>query len=653
MSRAAHVHEIWAASEIERLRDILQRLEEDNRQCNLLTIESRWKHWLYFVKETKRLEQEEQQRMKVIEILRQPNRCHRSAMERETIRRFLTTNLTCLPRSLTSSELDKISNEIDWTPLIGRSVLFLQGDFGNVYYMIGKGSVGLYLEPSKDREMTIAREFGHLRGQPFKGTDDDLLRLGNNIFNLPVSPAHRCDLRVDTDPSLLSLSFSLSLSHTHTHNLYQKGAGFGEYAILASTNKIRSCAAVALDEDSMLFIMHAETYNEVLRHHHYRQKQLSSATSLLQELPLFKTHNYSKIASLAYTMKSQTYSSGVTLARSGEVINNVLVIASGQVKVFATPKDMQSSLLPRDSHHHHIINGNLNSNNNHKDEELSALSESQKLIQKRIPKLAVALLGRGTIIGESEVAQGIRNFHMTYETSAAATEILEMPATVFKESINESEFKQSTLFKALEGLNEEKEHTRAGRLTRAYDVMKRMMEGDSKQIKKKEQLLSILPTVIDPLSGAGGTNNKNMNSLSVGFGNSNTARARRDQLAASGAYSLEDAEKVQRRSSTAVPFSGHTVGVTGSGGVVLQGKKKNHQEIAGLLASSATVRAAATSTAVHDSVSMHSITTSSSRSFAQQHPPPLQQQQSPKKPGPSAASPRSLKLMDGSSFRVK
>lgn len=205
-------------------------------------------------------------------------------------------------------------------------------------------------------------------------------------------------------------------------------------------------------------------------------------------------------------MKSQTYSSGTTLVRSGDLINNVLLISSGQVKVFAPPnKDILGS-------HGHAL----------------------KVVEKRIPKLAVAMLGRGQIIGEVEIHKGHRLFQMTYETSAASTEILEMPATVFKESIGGSEFRQSTLYKSIEGLNEEKELTRAGRLSRAYDVMKKMMEGESKQLKMKEDLLSILPNIIDPALGCTSSP-------------TSSVKAKREQLLISGMYDSGNAIQVPRR----------------------------------------------------------------------------------------------------------
>ena len=212
--------------------------------------------------------------------------------------------------------------------------------------------------------------------------------------------------------------------------------------------------------------MHAETYNTVLRQHHYRQKQLSSATALLQELPLFRHHNYSKVASVAYTMRSQTYSNQSLIIAYGSIINNVMLIASGQVKVYAAP----------------TIEAQGNA----------------KLLQKRIPKLAIALLGRGQIIGEMEVQKGLTSFQLTYESGAAGTEVLEMPVIVFKESITTGGLTQSMMYKSIEDMNITKEQRRVGRMSRAYDAMKNMMNNESKAIQSKDQLVRTLPVLLDP-----------------------------------------------------------------------------------------------------------------------------------------------------------
>lgn len=425
--------------------------------------------WTNYSQQMKKVAAELEHRNQVINVLKNSNRGQRSTMEKEILRRYVTQHMTCIPKGISFSEMDTLCNEVDWYPVIGRSIVFLQGDFGNVYYMIAAGSVGLYLEPSKDREMIIAREYGNFRGQPYPGTDEDLKGLGINILNL------------------------------------SKGAGFGEYAILATTNKIRSCAVVSRDADSFLMIMHADTYNSVLRQHHYRQKQLSSATALLSELPLFKHLNYSKIASIAYTMKSQTYSSGSTIVKAGQVINNVMLIVSGEIKVFASAADAAaldnslkqkkfSGIRPPEestSSAQQVIPAS---------KSLLATYETSvnKMIAKRIPRLAVSILGRGQIIGEMEVHRGQRTFEMTYESCAAGTEVLEIPATVFKENITSFDFKRSANYRNIEMMNQEKEDRKNGRMHRAYTAMRKMMEGPSKEEKVKEQLLTVLPQILDP-----------------------------------------------------------------------------------------------------------------------------------------------------------
>lgn len=181
------MHELFSPSDREYLRQIMVNRVEKQKEYDMKSVKLLFSKWLEHNEHVKRMIQEEEQRQKVVEILRTSRRGQRSTMEKETIRRFLVSSLTCLPKTISFSEMDKLCNEIDWFPLIGRSILFLQGDFGNVYYMVAKGTVGLYLEPSKDREMAIAREFGASRGHPFLGSDEDLKKLGNNIFNLAVS----------------------------------------------------------------------------------------------------------------------------------------------------------------------------------------------------------------------------------------------------------------------------------------------------------------------------------------------------------------------------------------------------------------------------------------------------------------------------------
>ena len=275
-----------------------------------------------------------------------------------------------------------------------------------------------------------------------------------------------------------------------------------------------------MDEDSLLFIMHADTYNAVLRQHHYRQKQLSSATALLSQLPLFKGFTYSKIASLAYTMKSQTYTGQSTIVSRGQVINNVILIVSGEVKVYAEPHSNTSGAAS---------GGTVN-------------DEVSRIIEKRIPRLAVSLLGKGQIIGEMEMQRSLRTFQLTYVAGSAVTEVLEMPATVFKESVCNYDNKQTENYKEIERENNEKGTERSTRIARAYEAMKGMMGGSTREVKSKDELMSVLPILVDPIA---------RDSSSV-MGAATTSSA---VMTARGHYHDSDRPKVIRKLSFGVTLS--------------------------------------------------------------------------------------------------
>jgi hypothetical protein len=187
MLRASYLHDLWVLKDQLTLKKVAKKLNEEQETFDVAMATNAFAHWHAITLEERKRKLETDQKDRFVDILRNSKRCHRSTMEKEEIRRFIVSNLTCIPKSINFSEMDTLCNELDWLPYIGRSILFLQGDFGNCYYMIASGRVGLYLEPSKDREMVIAREFGHLRSQPFEGTEEDLARLGGNIVNLSVS----------------------------------------------------------------------------------------------------------------------------------------------------------------------------------------------------------------------------------------------------------------------------------------------------------------------------------------------------------------------------------------------------------------------------------------------------------------------------------
>ncbi len=123
---------------------------------------------------------------------------------------------------MSSQELETLSNEIDWVACHGSSLLFLQGDYGPVFYMIAHGTVELYLESSKEKEMSNCRQYGAYRGK------------------------------------FIEMSVCSNFGR-HVATL-RKGQGFGELAILSTTHKFRGATAVASDDKSLMFVVHTETY---------------------------------------------------------------------------------------------------------------------------------------------------------------------------------------------------------------------------------------------------------------------------------------------------------------------------------------------------------------------------------------------------------
>lgn len=265
---------------------------------------SRWRDNIHYLRQVENDEKAANSLWEARQVMRTSIRGERTMTEQETIGKFLNT-ITCIPK-LSANDMSLLSNNIECLDCTGRTLIFLQGDFGACFYIIASGTIDLYLESSKDKEMSNCRNFGVFRGCKF-----DLEKcssLGRHIATL------------------------------------RAGQGFGEYAILSSTHKFRGASAVASDDIcTMLFIVNADTYNSTLRKHHFRQQQMSSAVALLKELPIFNFQSSAKIAQFAYNLQCQTYTSGTVIAKSRKMIRTLFLINSGSVKVVVTNAGMSGS----------------------------------------------------------------------------------------------------------------------------------------------------------------------------------------------------------------------------------------------------------------------------------------------------------------------
>lgn len=408
--------------------------------------------WKKFVNECRQSDLSQKLTNQAIDVMKHSIRKQRTAHEKDILKKFITAHLTCVPSDkLNASDMERLCNEVDWNPLVGKSIIFLQGDFGNVYYMIAKGSVSLYLEPSKDKEMQIAREFANHRGQFFSASEEECLKLGNLIFTLPA------------------------------------GSGFGEYAILNTTQKLRSCTAVANDESSILLVLHADTYDAVLRKFHTRQRQLNLARSLLTELPLFSHAGFSKISSIAYTLKCQIFTCKSFLGKTGNTIACVYLIISGEVKVISKQKITF--------------------------DQTGFKSENSVSLERNLPSLAYSQIGRGFIIGEMELYKGSETYLMDYIVTSAECEVFEMPLDVYRDFLTSTETKEFRLFNRIEHAIVERDQRHQSRINRASAAMKLMVVNKIEEIEAKNILMGILPSLItNNAAEVGGGHGINANS---------------------------------------------------------------------------------------------------------------------------------------------
>eukprot|EP00602_Paraphysomonas_sp_CaronLab_P004989 CAMPEP_0185029088 /NCGR_PEP_ID=MMETSP1103-20130426/15187_1 /TAXON_ID=36769 /ORGANISM="Paraphysomonas bandaiensis, Strain Caron Lab Isolate" /LENGTH=714 /DNA_ID=CAMNT_0027563705 /DNA_START=122 /DNA_END=2266 /DNA_ORIENTATION=+ len=258
---------------------------------------------------------------------------------------------------MSQGDMDQLCNEIDWVACYGRSLIFLQGDFGSCYYIIAQGTVDLYIESSKENEMTNCRLYGDLRGKNIN--EEDCCDLGKRIATLT------------------------------------EGKGFGELAILSATHQFRGATAVASDDQSLLLVLHASTYNAVFRRHHFKQQQLSSAMQLLREIPALKWYSLTKCQQMCYKLTSRSYSNRCVIAKAGQPVKSVFIINTGLVKAVHTnrkPSSTEPASPP------------------------SGVEEVQTSSRMTGAPLYVVEHGRGQLIGQWEVLQGLDKFQMTYVT---------------------------------------------------------------------------------------------------------------------------------------------------------------------------------------------------------------------------------------------
>lgn len=151
----------------------------------------------------------------------------------------------------------------------------------------------------------------------------------------------------------------------------------------------------------------------------------------------------------------QTYIRHEVLAREGSVINNLLLVLSGEVKVFSTRWCDQAATAASAT----TIT-------------TSATAIGSYKANKRLSKIAISILGRGQLIGESEVLQDYSSFEFTYESASASAEVLAIPRRVFVEALNLQGIRNTAMYKDIEATHGMMQIRLFERADRAYEAMK-------------------------------------------------------------------------------------------------------------------------------------------------------------------------------------
>ena len=90
------------------------------------------------------------------------------------LKRFFSEHLPDFHHALSPTSLFEICSEIEWVTPANNSILFLQQDEGNCFYVVVHGGVNLYFEEDKGREAVMRKRFGPSVGTTFRGTEKSL-----------------------------------------------------------------------------------------------------------------------------------------------------------------------------------------------------------------------------------------------------------------------------------------------------------------------------------------------------------------------------------------------------------------------------------------------------------------------------------------------
>ena len=91
-----------------------------------------WQKYLLLLAAEKKRKEDARRAREVLAVLKSSKRGKRDDFDKNIIRKYLLHYTGCIPiKQMTKAEVDQLCNEIDFVKSFGRTVIFLQGDYGN------------------------------------------------------------------------------------------------------------------------------------------------------------------------------------------------------------------------------------------------------------------------------------------------------------------------------------------------------------------------------------------------------------------------------------------------------------------------------------------------------------------------------------------
>jgi CRP-like cAMP-binding protein len=180
-------------------------------------------------------------------------------------------------------------------------ILFWQTEFGDHYYIVVQGAVGIYAKQERGAAAKLAQH------------TEDLVKGGHVATNWSIPSKKKLLGRYICD--------------------YEPGTGFGELA-LVSWDRERKATAMAAEDDTYVLLVDRVAYNKCLWHLHQADQNLDERVTWLQSIDHFKLWEEHRLAQFAYELKESVFHRGDLVITEGSVVDSLVLLRSGVCQGF-------------------------------------------------------------------------------------------------------------------------------------------------------------------------------------------------------------------------------------------------------------------------------------------------------------------------------